>query len=47
MDLPDGIKIGDTVNIVDDTGELYLSARIMKLESSICNDVIHSNAGRI
>ena len=36
--LPDGIKIGDTVNIVDDTGELYLSARIMKLESSICND---------
>lgn len=36
--LPDGIRIGDTVNVVDDAGELYLSARIMKLESSAAND---------
>lgn len=43
--LPDGIKIGDTVNIVDDTGELYLSARIMKLESSICNDEYTATLG--
>ena len=43
--LPDGIKIGDTVNIVDDTGELYLSARIMKLESSICNDEYMATLG--
>lgn len=43
--LPDGIKIGDTVNIVDDAGELYLSARIMKLESSICNDECTATLG--
>ena len=43
--LPDGIKLGDTVNIVDDAGELYLSARIMKLESSICNDEYTATLG--
>lgn len=43
--LPDGIKIGDTVNIVDDTGELYLSARIMKLESSAANDEYTATLG--
>ena len=43
--LPDGIKIGDTVNIVDDTGELYLSARIMKLESSVANDEYTATLG--
>lgn len=43
--LPDGIKIGDTVNIVDDAGELYLSARIMKLESSTCNDEYTATLG--
>lgn len=43
--LQDGIKIGDTVNIVDDAGELYLSARIMKLESSICNDEYTATLG--
>ena len=43
--LPDGIKIGDTENIVDDAGELYLSARIMKLESSICNDEYTATLG--
>lgn len=43
--LPDGIKIGDTINIVDDAGELYLSARIMKLESSTCNDKYTATLG--
>lgn len=43
--LPDGIRIGDTANIVDDAGELYLSARIMKLESSICNDEYTATLG--
>lgn len=33
--LPDNIKIGDRVNIVDDVGELYLSARILKLVTSV------------
>ncbi len=34
--LPEGIRIGDRINIVDDSGALYLSARILKLETSIC-----------
>ncbi len=33
--LPEGVKIGDRVNIVDDAGELYLSTRILLLESSV------------
>ena len=35
--LPEGIRIGDRINIVDDGGKLYLSARILKLETSICD----------
>lgn len=33
--LAENIKIGDRINIVDDDGELYLSARILVLETSI------------
>lgn len=33
--LPDNIKIGDRVNIIDSDGELYLSARILILETSV------------
>lgn len=32
--MPENTKIGDRVNIVDDAGNLYLSARILKLETS-------------
>jgi len=32
--LPENIKVGDRVDIVNDAGELYLSARILKLEKS-------------
>lgn len=32
--LPDNARIGDTVDIVDDAGELYVSSRILKLEIS-------------
>ena len=32
--LPDGVRIGDRVSIVDREGELYLSARVLKLEIS-------------
>ena len=35
--LPDNVKIGDRVNIVDEAGELYLSTRILLLESSVSN----------
>ena len=36
--LPDGVKLGDRVTIVDDKGEQYLSARILKLETSETED---------
>ena len=32
---PDNVKIGDRINIVDDTGEMYVSARVLKLEQSV------------
>ena len=32
--LPDDAKIGDRVNVIDSTGGLFVSARILKLESS-------------
>ena len=28
--LPDNVRIGDTINIIDENGELYLSARVLK-----------------
>lgn len=33
--MPKNVHIGDRVNIIDDAGELYLSTRILKLETSI------------
>lgn len=33
--LPDNVKIGDRINVVDDEGELYLSTRILKLTKSV------------
>ena len=32
---PEVVKIGDRVNIVDDAGELYLSSRVLILETSV------------
>lgn len=33
--LPEGTRIGDRVNIIDDAGELYISSRILQLETSV------------
>lgn len=35
--LPENIKIGDRINIIDDAGELYVSARVLKLEVSVAD----------
>ena len=43
--LPDGVAIGDRVNIIDDDGELYLSTRILKLETSIANNEVTVTLG--
>lgn len=36
--LPENIKIGDRINIIDDVGELYVSSRVLKLEVSVSNN---------
>lgn len=35
--LPDNVRIGDRINIIDDEGELYVSARVLKLETSVAD----------
>ena len=43
--LPENVKIGDRVNIVDDDGELYLSSRILRLETSASNNTRKATVG--
>ena len=43
--LPENAKIGDTVNIVDAAGNLYLSARHLKLEISAANETQQATLG--
>lgn len=43
--LPDNIQIGDYINIVDSDGGLYLSARILKLETSVANNTQKATLG--
>lgn len=43
--LPDNVKIGDRVNIVDDAGELYLSTRILQLEASVADQTYSATLG--
>lgn len=33
--LPEGVKIGDRVNVIDDAGELYLYTRLLQLKTSV------------
>lgn len=33
--LPEGTKIGDRINIIDEEGELYLEARLLRIETSV------------
>lgn len=37
-ELPDNVRIGDRVNIIDDSGELYVSSRVLSLETSEYDD---------
>lgn len=36
-ELPASVRVGDRVNIIDDAGELYLSTRLLTLETSVCD----------
>lgn len=44
-DLPDTLSIGDMLNIVDNDGGLYISARILKLETSYVNNTAVATLG--
>lgn len=35
---PENVRVGDRVNIIDDDGNLYLSSRILTLETSDCEE---------
>lgn len=43
--LPEGTVIGDRINIIDEDGELFLDARILKLETSVANQQITATVG--
>lgn len=43
--LPDNVRIGDTVNLVDENGELYVSARLLELKTSITNQTHEATFG--
>lgn len=43
--LPENVRIGDRVNIIDDSGQLYLSTRILKLENSIADQTQKATLG--
>lgn len=36
--LPEGTRIGDRINIIDELGELYLEARLLQIETCAAND---------
>ena len=43
--LPDNVKIGDRINIVDDAGELYVSTRVLKLDTSVVDQKYTATLG--
>ena len=43
--LPDDIRIGDRINLVDDAGELYVQTRLLKTEESVCNGTATATLG--
>ena len=43
--LPSNISVGDRVNIVDDIGEIYLSSRILVLETSVTGGTTKATLG--
>ena len=42
---PENVDLGDRINIVDDEGELYLSGRVLELETSVQNQTFKVTLG--
>lgn len=45
INLPDNIKVGDRINIVDNEGELYLEARVLQLVVSVSGESVEAVLG--
>lgn len=45
VELPDDVQVGDRVNIIDEAGELYLEARLLKIETSITSQTQTATIG--
>lgn len=45
LKLPDNVKVGDRVNVINDAGGLYLSTRILQLETSVADDTVNATLG--
>lgn len=43
--MPDTVRIGDRINVVDDAGGLYLSTRVLRLETSVVNQTKKASLG--
>lgn len=43
--LTNNVKIGDTVNVIDEAGEMYLQTRLLKLEKSVVNKSYKATLG--
>lgn len=43
--LPENVAIGDRVNVIDDEGQIYVSARVLKTDISECDDTIDVTLG--
>ena len=43
--LPDNVRIGDRVNIVDEQGNIFVSARLLRLETSITQNTYGATLG--
>ena len=44
-ELPDNVNIGDRVNIIDDAGSLYLSTRLLLIETSVTKNTRQATLG--
>lgn len=45
VELPEDVQVGDRVNVIDEDGELYLEARLLKIETSVTNQTQTATIG--
>ena len=45
INIPDNVKVGDTINIIDNEGNLYLEARVLQLIVSVSDKSVQATLG--